>query len=73
MQDVQVVLNLSPVAGSLSAPHIIDDHIANDGRAMLAMQQILTERGGNDLGDVLVLGHRQDDLAGQPTHIDAVL
>lgn len=73
MENVQIMLHLLAVTGSLSAPHIIDDHIPKDMGTTVSMQQVVTERGGNDLRNVLMLGNGQNDLAGQPAHIDAIL
>ena len=60
------------VPAFLRRSQIVDDHVADPDGAMLLVEQILGQRAGYDLGEMLVLGDRQHLFLGQPAQGNAV-
>ncbi len=60
------------VSTALRHSNIFDNHIPNDLTAVIARQQILSERRCGDLGQMLVLGDCEYLLLGQTAQADAI-
>ncbi len=73
MQHVQIRLHFLKIAAGLGPTNVIDDHVANLICAVLAMQQVLGERGGGYFRNVLMLGDCPNFLLAQAAECDAVV
>jgi len=72
MQNVQERAHMLPIAARLRRSRAINDYFADLLVTVLLLEEIFRERAGGGLGQVLMLGGRQDLLLPQATECDAV-
>jgi hypothetical protein len=55
VQHVQEYQNVSPVPALLSLANIVHNHVSDFLHAVLLLRKVLSEGGGGDLGQMLML------------------
>jgi hypothetical protein len=73
VEDVKQMPYMSGIAACACAADVIQDHVANDIVAARTARQVFRKPAGYSLGNVLVLGDRENFFFGQAAEGNAIL